>query len=189
MSSRSPGVMSSTPGMKNFIAFCALIAPTTTSSTSTFNVRRRIQQFGVQFFADQVHGWIAKDLLIRQHAEQFQALALEAAPREVGDVIHFFAQHLVENDADDLDALLFKQRLVERDFINRFADAALRDDDDLGAENFCDLGVGQIKNRADAGVPAAFAQHKILFPGDAVEGLLDFFDQRLVVRRIADICG
>ena len=34
----APGVMSSTPGRKNFIAFCALIAPTMTSPTCAFKV-------------------------------------------------------------------------------------------------------------------------------------------------------
>ncbi len=34
-----------------------------------------------------------------------------------------------------------------------------------------------------------FAQHKILFPGDAVEGFLDPFDQRLVVRGLEIFAG
>ena len=41
----------------------------------------------------------------------------------------FFLEHLVDDDADDFDAFLFKQRLVEADFVNRFADAALRNTD------------------------------------------------------------
>ena len=189
MSSRSPGVMSSTPRLKNCIALCAPIAPTMTSSTSVFSVGGCVQQFGVQFLADQIHGRIAQDLFIRQHAEQFQSFAFQTAPGEIRDVIHLFRQHLVEDDADDFDAFLFKQRLVERDFVNRFADAALADDDDLCAEDFRHLRIGQIKHGADAGVTGAFAQHKIFFPGDAVEGLLDFFDERLVVRRPEDICA
>ena len=145
---------------------------------------RLVQQLGVQFLADQIHCRVAKNLFVRQDAEQVQAFALEAAPRKVGDVIHFVAKHLVEDDADDFDAFLFKQCLIQANFVNRFADAALRDDDDFCAKDFCDLRVGQIEHRADTGVAAAFAQHKILFPGDAVEGLLDFADERVVVGRL-----
>ena len=74
MSSRSPGVMSSTPRLKNCIAFCAPMAPTTTSSTERVQRRRLVQQFGVQFLADQIHGRVAEDLFVGQDAEQFQPL-------------------------------------------------------------------------------------------------------------------
>src|ERR1019366_421012 len=106
----------------------------------------------------------------------------ETAADEPGDFRNFFLQHLVDDNADDLDAFFFKQRPIERNFVNRFADAALGDDDDLAAECLGDLRVGQIKNRADAGVTAAFAQYKIFFPGDAVESGQDAFDQRFIVR-------
>ena len=112
------------------------MAPMTTSSTRVFSVAGCVQQFGVQFLADQIHGRVAQDLFVGQHAEQFQSFALQTAPGEIGDVIHLFRQHLVEDDADDLDAFLFKQRLVERDFVNRFADAALGDDDDFAPRIF-----------------------------------------------------
>ncbi len=79
---------------------------------------------------------------MRNDAEQFQPFALETAANEPGDFGNFFLEHLVDDDADDFDALLFKQRLVEADFVNRFADAALGDDDDLATERFGDLGVG-----------------------------------------------
>ncbi len=105
-------------------------------------------------------------------------------PREVGDVFHFFAENFVQDDADDFYALLFKQSLVQANFINRFADAALRDDDDLRAENFGDLRIGKIENGTNARVAAAFAQHKIFFPRNAVKGFLDFADERLVVGRL-----
>ena len=59
----------------------------------------------------------------------------------------------------------------------------------LPPRSFGDLRVGQIEDRADAGVAGAFAQHKILFPRDAVEGLLDFFDERLVVGRLKIFAG
>ena len=90
---------------------------------------------------------------------------------------NFVTEHLVEDDADDLDTFLLKQRLVQRDFIDGPADAALRDDDHLRAEDLRDLRVGQIENRTDAGMAGAFAEHEILFPSHAVEGLLDLFDQ------------
>ena len=41
------------------------------------------------------------------------------------DVIHFSVEHFVHDDADDFDAFLFEKRLVQRDFVDRFADAAL----------------------------------------------------------------
>jgi hypothetical protein len=109
-------------------------------------------------------------------------LRLQAAAGEVGDVIHFFADDFVEDDADDFDAFFFKKRLVEGDVINGFADAALGNNDDFRAEQFFgDAGIGQVEHGADAGMAAAFAQHKIFFPRDAVEGSLDFFDERIVV--------
>ena len=80
---------------------------------------RRVEQFRVQFLADQFHRRIAEDLFVRQNTEQIQAFALESAPREVGDVIHFFAEHFVQDDADDFDAFFFKQRLIKRNFVNR----------------------------------------------------------------------
>ena len=113
-----------------------------------------------------------------------QAFALEAAPGEFGDVTKPVRMHLVQDDADDLDAFLLEQRLVQADFVDRFADAALGDNDDFGPEHLGHLRVGQIKHRTDAGVARAFAQHEILFPRDAVEGLLNFFDQRVVIGRL-----
>ena len=124
-----------------------------------------------------------------QDAEEIQALAFEAAPGEFGDVIQFVGGDFVEDDADDFDALAFEDRLVEINLVNRFADAALADDDDFCAEDFGHLRVGQIKNRADAGVARAFAQDKILFPGDAVKGLDDFFDQGFVVGGLQVFAG
>src|ERR1035438_1280102 len=150
---------------------------------------RHIEQFGAQFFANQIHRRVAQHLLMRNDAEQFQPFALETAANEPGDFGNFFLEHLVDDDADDFDALLFKQCLVEADFVNRFADAALGDDDDLATERFRDLGVGQIENRADARVPGTFAQHKILFPRHAVERVLDALDQRFVVRRFKVFAG
>ncbi len=90
----------------------------------------------MQFLADQIHGWIAKDLFIRQNAEQLQPFAFQTALGEIRNVVHLVRQYLVEDDADDLNTFLFKQRLVERDFVNRFPDAALADDDDFRAEHF-----------------------------------------------------
>src|ERR1035441_3201415 len=100
---------------------------------------RRIEQFGAQFFANQIHRRVAQPLLMRNDAEQFQTFALETVAHEPGDFGNFFLEDLVDDGADDFDALLFKQRLVEAYFVNRFADAALGDDDDLATERFGDL--------------------------------------------------
>ena len=88
--------------------------------------RRRVQQFGVQFLADQIHGRVARGF-VRSGRTPSSSSPLRLRPRRAKsrDVIHFFAKHLVEDDADDFHAFLFKQRLVEADFVNRFADAAL----------------------------------------------------------------
>ncbi len=163
------------PRWKNCMAFCAPIAPTTTSSTSVSSVGGWFKQFGAQFFADQIHGRIRQNLFVRQHAEQVQPFAFQPAADEPRDFGNFFLMHLVDDDADDFDAFFFKQRLIQADFVNRFADAALGNDDDFAAERFGDLRVGQIKHRTDASVAAAFAQNKIFFPRDAVEGMSEFF--------------
>ena len=73
---------------------------------------------------------------------------------------------------------------VKIDLVNGFADAALADDDDFCAHDLGHLGIGEIENRPDPGVAGTFAQNKILFPRDAVKGLDDFFDQRLVIGRL-----
>ena len=166
MSSRSPGVMSSTPGLKNSIALCAPIAPTTTSSTRSCNVRRRVQQFGVQFLADQFHrSGLERMLFVRHDAEQFQSLALEAAPGELGDRNPLLSPSTLLRMTPMISTPSFSNNAwFSADFINRFADAALRDDDDFGAENFCDLRVGQIKHRADAGVAASLRTAQNPFP-------------------------
>ncbi len=89
-----------------------------------FKRRRRVQQLGAQVFADQPDGRLGQDVVMRQDAEQFEALALEAAADKPGDFGNFLLLHLVDDDADDFDALLFKQRLVQSHLINRLADAA-----------------------------------------------------------------
>ena len=73
---------------------------------------RVIEELGVEFFANQLHRGAGKNALMRDDAEQVEALALQTAPRKVGDVIHLLAEHFVEDDANDLDAFFFEQRLV-----------------------------------------------------------------------------
>src|SRR2546422_49476 len=85
---------------------------------------------------------------------------------------------------DQLDAFLLKQRLVEGHFVDGFADAALSDDDDLCCDKLCHPGIRQIEDPADAGVAGTVAKNKILLPRYTVEGVLDFFHQRLVVGRL-----
>src|SRR5579871_3234340 len=121
---------------------------------------------------------------MRNDAQQFQSFAFQTAPRELSDGIDFVVQHLVENDSNNLDAFFFKQRLVERNLIDGFTDAALGYDDDLRAKNLRNLGIGQIKDRANAGMARAFAEHEIFFPRDAVERLLNFSDERFVIGRL-----
>ena len=119
---------------------------------------------------------------MRHHAEQLQSFPFQAAAGEFGDIINFFPQHFVEDDADDLDAFFFKQRLVEGDLVDGFADAALGDNDDFGGQQFGDARIGQVEHRADAGVARTLTKHEILFPGNAVEGVLDALHQRVVIR-------
>jgi hypothetical protein len=134
--------------------------------------RRLVEQFGAEFLGDRGHGGTAEERLVGNDAEEFEAFAAEAAPGEIGDELDFFAEDLVEDDAEDFNAFLFEERLVEADFIDGFADAALGDDDDLGAEEAGDAGIGEIEHGADTGVTGTFAEDEILFPRDAVEGLL-----------------
>jgi hypothetical protein len=126
---------------------------------------------GLQLLLNGGDGRAGQNVAVRQHAQQVQALALEAAPGEFGDVIQFVGSDLVENDADDFHSLAFKNRLVEIDLVDRFADAALADDDDLGPRILATCALDKIEHRTDAGVARAFAQDKILFPRHAVEGL------------------
>ena len=113
MSSRSPGVMSSTPRLKNCIALCAPIAPTMTSSTSVCSVGGVLSSSACNSSRIKSTVGLHRICWWGKDAEQFQALALEAAPGESVDFGIFSAEHLVEDDADDFDAFLFKQRLVE----------------------------------------------------------------------------
>ena len=116
----------------------------------------------------------------REDAEQFEAFSLQPFAGELGDVIQFVRQHLVDDDADNLDAVLLEEGLVQGDFVHRLADAAARDDDHLCAEHLGDLRVGQVKHRADARVAGAFTEHEVFFPRDAVEGFLDASHKRVV---------
>src|SRR5437867_3273155 len=109
---------------------------------------------------------------MRDNAEQFQPFAFQAAPRELGHVIHLVKQNLVQDYADDLDAFLLEERAVKRDFIDWFSNATLAHNDDLGLQDFCDLRVGKIKDRAHPGMARTFAEDKIFFPGHAIERLL-----------------
>src|SRR5437773_10258104 len=80
MSSRSPGVMMSTPFLNRCRAFCTPIAPTRTSWTELFNSSDWLS-------TNQFHRGLGKDRLVRHDAEQFQAFAFQTAPgkfREIG---------------------------------------------------------------------------------------------------------
>src|SRR5882724_2461265 len=118
---------------------------------------------------------------MRNDPQQVQPLALEAAPGEVRDEIDFGAEDLVQNDADDFDAFPLKQRLVQRNFINGPADAALGDNDDFRAEDLGNLGVGQVKHRPDARMAGTFTKHKILLPGHTIKRLLYLTHQNFVI--------
>jgi hypothetical protein len=119
--------------------------------------------------------------LVRDDAEEFEALALEAAPGEVGDVLEFFGEDLVEDDPDDLDTLGLEEGAVHGDFVDGETDATAGDDDDLGSEEFGDGGVGEVEDGADAGVAGALDEDELLFPGDAVEGLVDPLDEGIEI--------
>ena len=79
---------------------------------------------------------------MRHDAEQFQAFPFQTAPGKFGNVINFFSQHFVQDDTDDLDALLFKERLVQGNFVDRLTDAALGYNDHFGPKQFGDPRVG-----------------------------------------------
>ena len=85
--------------------------------------------------------------------------------------------------------LLLEQGLVEGDFIDRFADASLADNDHFGPENLRHLRVREVEDRPDARVAGALAQDEILLPSDAVEGFADFSDQGFVVRGLEVFAG
>jgi hypothetical protein len=116
------------------------MAPMTTLATMLWSWLELIERPGLQLLLNRGDRRAGQNVAVRQDAQQIQPLALEAAPGELGDVIDFVGSHLVQNDADDLDPLAFKDRLVEIDLVNRFADAALADDDDLGVQDFARLG-------------------------------------------------
>jgi hypothetical protein len=124
---------------------------------------------------------IGQQRLLGNHAEQFDAEPGETAPREVAHVIDLLAEHLVQNDADDLDVLLVEERLVERDFVDRFANAAARHEDDLAFEQPRHARIREIEHAADTGVPRAFDNHEILFPRRAIERVLNALHEMLVV--------
>src|SRR5438270_379654 len=109
---------------------------------------------------------------MRNHSKQIEAFALQSTAGKIGNIIDLGPQNLVDDHADNFDSLLFKQRLIEAHLIDRTANAPLGDDNDLRAESPGDLCVRKIKNRADAGMAGAFAQHKLLLPGYPVERVL-----------------
>ena len=90
-------------------------------------------------------------MIVRDDAEQFEALAPQAAPGKFGNEFDFVRENLVENHANDLDAFALEDGLVQIDFIYRFADPALADNNNFRPQNFRDSGVGQIKDGANAG--------------------------------------
>src|SRR4030095_365502 len=102
-------------------------------------------------------------------------------PREVAHVIDLLAKHLVQHYADDLDVLLVEERLVESDFVDRFADAAARHEDTLAFEQPRHTRIREIEHAADTGVPRAFDNHKILFPRRAIKRVLNALHEMLVV--------
>ena len=83
-----------------------------------------------------------------------------------------------------MDAFFFEQRLIERHFIDRFADAALGDNDHFGADNSRYLRIGQVEDGADPGMAGTFAQDEIFFPGDPIERVLNSGHQRVIVGRL-----
>jgi len=139
------------------------------------------QDFGLELFADQIYGGIGQNLLMRKHAQEFEAFAAKTASSEVADIIHLRPQNFVDDDANDFDAFLFEKSFVQADFVDGPADATLGHDDDFCAEDFCDLRVGEVENGTDAGMAGAFAENEVFFPGNAIKGLLNFFYERFVV--------
>src|SRR5581483_209112 len=101
-----------------------------------------VERFGAQLLFDQLHGGPGEHVLERHDAKEIQPFALEAPPRKIGDEIDLVWQHFVEDDADDFDPFALEHGLVQIHLVDRFADAALADDDDFGPENFGDGRVG-----------------------------------------------
>ncbi len=126
------------------------------------------------FLVNLVEGRLAQFGVVGHDAEQGQAEALEAAGAVFADEVHFVGHDLVEDRADDFDAVFFKEGEVEGDLVDGFADAAGADDDDFAVEHFGDGGVGEVEDAADSGVAGAFDDDEVLFPGRFVEGGLDF---------------
>ena len=142
-----------------------------------------VEQLGLQFLAHRFHVRPRQHRVIGQHAEQTQPAPLQPAPGEVGNEIEFLRQHLVDDDADDFDPLLLEQRLVQRDFVDRFADAAARHNDHLGAENLGCPRIRNVEHRTHARMAGTFAQHEVLLPGNAVKGLPQPAGEPFIVRR------
>ncbi len=140
-----------------------------------------IEALGLEFFGEEADGGVGEEGAVGDDAEEAETFSFEAALGELGDEVEFFGEDFIEDDADDFDAFLLEEGLVEGDFVDGFADAALGDDHDFGAEEFGDAGVGEVKDGADAGVAGAFAEDEVLFPGDAVEGEADALDEGIVV--------
>ena len=147
------------------------------------------QNLRLELIGDRPECWAREDGLVRHHPQQFESLALEAALRELGDIVEFLGQHFVDDDPDDLNPFLFEEGVVHDRFVDGLADAASGHDDDLGIEQFGDVRVGEVEDAADAGVPGAFAKHEVFLPSHAIKGLVDALDQGLEVGRLQVLAG
>ena len=190
MSSRSPGVMSSTPALEEILG----VVRAHRADHHVFHQAAQFPRLGSKLSASsssRIDSRVGLDKIGRCGMTPSRSSPLRFSPRRANSVMisTFWPSTLFR-----MTPMISTPSFSNNAWFSATSSMGLpmppwRHDDDLGAENLRHLGVGQIEHRPDARVAGAFAQHKILFPRDAVEGFLDFFHQRLVVGGLADICA
>ena len=122
-SSRSPGVMISVPGCSSRSALRARHGADADPRDAPPLVLRPGDELALQPQAGLVDRRLVELRVHRNHAEQRQAQLGQAERGVLLQHRHLFRHDLVDDRADDLHALLFKEREVQADLIDGPADA------------------------------------------------------------------
>ena len=172
MSSRSPGVMTRVPGLKYSMAWLEFIAPMMMLDAAAA-MRIKAELIKRPRISLQICGSVGLERSgsAGMAPSRFDAAPFQAAPGEVANMIELFRKNFVEITPTISTPSLSKSAWFKAHLVDGPSDAAFGDEQHLACKQLGHAGVGKIEDRADAGMPGALDDAKLLFPAGAVKEL------------------
>ena len=123
------------------------------------------ERFTLQAVLNDCQRWVRKNLSIRQHTEQRNAMAGEPLLKEARQLWLQVKFNLVHDRPRDLNAACGKERCVQHDLVDRTTDTTFAHDDHRRAEERSNVGVAQANHRTDARMPRPLKQQQLVLLG------------------------